>query len=223
MGKGVFITGTDTGVGKSVLAASICAALAESGETVAAFKPAVTCTDEPEGVWPPDHELLAEAASAGQAPGDVTPDLYGPPLSPHLAADLAGETIEPPVLLERARAAAARGLLVCEGVGGLLVPLTPGYLVRDLAVDLGLPVVVAARTGLGTINHTLLTVEAARAAGLRVAGVVMTPWPARPEPIELSNLATVTSLGGVQVNGLPRTTPELLAEAGAALPLADWL
>ena len=69
-------------------------------------------------------------------------------------------------------------MLVCEGVGGLLVPLTPGYLVRDLALDLGLPVVVAARTGLGTINHTLLTVEAARAAGLSVAGVVMTPWPA---------------------------------------------
>ena len=69
-------------------------------------------------------------------------------------------------------------LLVAEGVGGLLVPITPGYLVRDLAIDLELPVVVAARTGLGTINHTLLTVEAARAAGLRVAGVVMTPWPA---------------------------------------------
>jgi dethiobiotin synthetase len=103
------------------------------------------------------------------------------------------------------------------------VPLTPGYLVRDLAVDLGLPVVVAARTGLGTINHTLLTVEAARAAGLTVAGVVMTPWPARPEPIELSNLDTVSALGRVQVSGLPRTTPERLEEAGAALPLADWL
>ena len=94
---------------------------------------------------------------------------------------------------------------------------------RDLAVDLALPVVVAARPGLGTINHTLLTVEAARAAGLLVAGVVMTPWPARPEPIELSNIETVTRLGGVQVSGLPRTTPERLAEAGAALPLADWL
>ena len=69
---------------------------------------------------------------------------------------------------------------MCEGVGGLLVPITPGYLVRDLAIDLGLPVVVAARTGLGTINHTLLTVEAARAGGLSVAGVVMTPWPGEP-------------------------------------------
>ena len=70
-------------------------------------------------------------------------------------------------------------MLVAEGVGGLLVPITPGYLVRDLALDLGLPLLIAARTGLGTINHTLLTIEAARTAGLTVAGVVMTPWPAR--------------------------------------------
>ena len=65
--------------------------------------------------------------------------------------------------------------------------------------------------------------EAARTAGLTVAGVVMTPWPARPDPIEISNLETVTRLGGVQVSGLPSTTPERLADAGVALPLADWL
>ena len=221
--RGLFVTGTDTGVGKSVLAASVCAALGESGETVAAFKPVVTGLEEAPGAWPRDHELLAEAANAGQSPEQVAPYRYGPPLSPHSAAELAGQTIEPPVILAAARAAAAAGLLVCEGVGGLLVPLTPGYLVRDLALDLGLPLVVAARTGLGTINHTLLTVEAARAAGLSVAGVVMTPWPARPAPIEISNIETVARLAGVQVSGLPRTAPERLAEAGAALPLADWL
>ena len=103
------------------------------------------------------------------------------------------------------------------------MPLSDDYLVRDLARDLGLPVAVAARTGLGTINHTLLTVEAARAAGLDVRGVVMTPWPARPEPIELSNLETVARLTGVSVTGLPLTVPERLAEAGSALPLGDWL
>ena len=104
-----------------------------------------------------------------------------------------------------------------------MVPITPGYLVRDLAVDLGLPLVIATRTGLGTINHTLLTIEAARAAGLTPAGVVMTPWPAEPEPIELSNRATVERLGGVPVSGLPPTHPGSLAEAGAALPIGDWL
>ena len=82
---------------------------------------------------------------------------------------------------------------------------------------------IVARTGLGTINHTLLTVEAARAAGLRVAGIVMTPWPAHPEPIERSNRETVERLSGVAVSDLPPATPATLAAAGATLPLDDWL
>jgi len=222
--RGVFVTGTGTGVGKSVVAGAVCAALARRGERVAAFKPAVTGLDEPEGEWPPDHELLAAAASAGQVPAAVAPYRFGPSVSPHYGAELAGETIEPTRLVEVARAAEeSADALVCEGVGGLLVPITPGYLVRDLAVDLALPVVVAAVTGLGTINHTLLTVEAARAVGLRMAGIVLTPWPERPAPIELSNRATVERLTGVVVSGLPPTEPGSLADAGAALPLDDWL
>ena len=217
---GVFVTGTDTGVGKSIVAAAICAALAARGERVAAFKPVVTGLDEPVGEWPPDHELLARAAGGRQAPEDVAPYRFGPAVSPHFAAELAGATIEPARLLKSAR---RHELLVCEGVGGLMVPITTGYLVRDLAVDLGLPVVIAARTGLGTINHTLLTIEAARGAGLDVVGVVMTPWPDEPEPIERSNRATVERLGGVAVSGLPPTDSESLAAAGERLPLADWI
>jgi dethiobiotin synthetase len=220
--RGVFVTGTGTAVGKSIVAAATCAALAAEGQPVVAFKPVVTGLDEPAGAWPPDHELLATAAGAEQAPEDVAPYRFGPPLSPHYAAELAGQTIEPARLLSVARAAGDRPL-VAEGVGGLLVPITLGYLVRDLAVDLGLPVVIAAHTALGTINHTLLTVEAARAAGLQVAGVVMTPWPARPRPIEVSNRSAVERLGGVRVSGLPPTTPQSLARAGGHLPVADWL
>jgi dethiobiotin synthetase len=218
--RGLFVTGTDTGVGKSVLAASVCAALAARGERVAAFKPVVTGLDDEPGEFGHDHELLAAAANAGQAPEDVAPYRFGPPLSPHLAAELAGERIEPARLLEAAR---AHEPLVCEGVGGLMVPITTGYLVRDLAVDIALPVVVAARTGLGTINHTLLTVEAARTAGLRVAGVVMTLWPEEPAEIERSNRETIERLSRVPVSGLPRTDGERLAEAGGFLPLDDWL
>jgi dethiobiotin synthetase len=222
--RGIFVTGTGTQVGKSVVAAAMCAALAGRGERVAAFKPAVTGLDEPAGEWPPDHELLAGVASAGQSPADVAPRRYGPALSPHFAAELAGETIEPAQLVEAARTAGERSdALVCEGVGGLLVPITPGYLVRDLAVELALPVVVAAGTGLGTINHTLLTVEAARAAGLSVAAVVMTPWPAEPAPVQASNRATVELLGRVPVGGLPPTEPGSLAAAGRSLRLDDWL
>jgi dethiobiotin synthetase len=222
--RGLFVTGTDTGVGKTVLAASVCAALAARGERVAAFKPVVTGLDEPPGAFPPDHELLAEAAGGGQSPEEVALYRYGPSLSPHYAAELAGETIEPARLVAAAnRAGAAGDVLVAEGVGGLLVPITPGYLVRDLARDLALPVVLAARTGLGTINHTLLTVEAARAVGLRVAGIVMTPWSAEPSSMELSNRATVERLAGAGVSGLPPADLSTLAAAGAALPLDHWL
>jgi dethiobiotin synthetase len=221
--RGVFVAGTDTEVGKSVVAAAICAALAKRGERVAAFKPVVTGLDEEPGEFGRDHELLAGAAGSGQTPREVAPHGFGPPVSPHLAAELAQVTIEPAELVAAARAAGGDRVLVCEGVGGLMVPITTGYLVRDLAVDLGLPVVVAARPGLGTINHTLLTVEAARAAGLRVAGIVMTPWPTEPSAMERSNRATVERLSGVPVTGLAATTPQLLAEAGASLPVDDWL
>lgn len=220
--RGFFVTGTDTEVGKTVVAAAACAALVVRGERVAAFKPAVTGLDDSVGEWPRDHELLA--AATGQAPADVAPYTYGPPLSPHYAAELAGETLDPARLVRHARtAAAAADLLVCEGVGGLLVPLTPGYLIRDLALELALPLVIAAHPGLGTINHTLLTLEAARAAGLRVAGVILTPWPAAPAPIEQSNRATIERLGDVPVSGLPPTDPHSLAAAGATLPLDAWL
>jgi dethiobiotin synthetase len=198
--RGVFVTGTDTEVGKSVVAAAICAVLAARGEDVAAFKPVVTGLDEEPGQFGRDHELLAGAAGSGQTPSEVALHAFGPPVSPHLAA-----------------------VLVCEGVGGLMVPITTGYLVRDLAVDLGLPVVVAARPGLGTINHTLLTVGAARAAGLRVAGIVMTPWPSEPSAMERSNRETIARLSGTEVSALPLTTPEELAEAGASLPVDHWL
>ena len=140
-----------------------------------------------------------------QSDEEIAPYRYGPPASPHLAAALAGEEIDPRRLLAAARAAAdGADALVCEGVGGLLVPLSPGYSVRDLAVDLALPLVVAASPGLGTINHTLLTIEAARAAGLEVASVVLTPWPEQPTRVEQSNRETIAALGEVEVETLPR-------------------
>jgi dethiobiotin synthetase len=222
--RGIFVTATDTGVGKTILAAAICAALAERGEQVAAFKPVVTGIDEEPDEWPRDHELLARVATVRQEPSDVAPLSFGPPVSPHLAAEMAGDSIEPHELAAAARGAADKAdALVCEGVGGLLVPLTPGYLVRDMAVELDLPIVIAARPGLGTINHTLLTIEAARAVGLDVAGVVITPWPEDPDEMVRSNKATIEQFGSVEVTGLPATDPDSLAKAGATLPLDDWL
>jgi dethiobiotin synthetase len=219
--EGVFVTGTDTEVGKTMVAAAIAHTLAEQGKRVAVFKPAVTGLDEltaggPKGSTPgdlsahrrgngADHELLRLAAGSEQADEEITPYRYGPPMSPHLAAELAGETIDPARLADAARSAAAGGdALVCEGVGGLMVPLARDYLVRDLAAELGLPLVVAASPALGTINHTLLTIEAARYAGLDVTAVVLTPWPEEPSVIEESNRETIARLGRVQVEALPR-------------------
>jgi dethiobiotin synthetase len=222
--RGLFVTGTDTGVGKTVVAAAVCASLAARGERVAAFKPVVTGIDDDPGDWPRDHDLLASVANAGQSPDEVAPLRFGPPVSPHLAAEQAGTAIEPHALVRAAHAAGERAdVFVCEGVGGLMVPLTSGYLIRDLALDLHLPLLIAARPGLGTISHSLLTVEAARTAGLEVAAVVLTPWPEEPTPMELSNRATIERIGRVAVSTLPHTTPTALTEAGASLPVQDWL
>jgi dethiobiotin synthetase len=220
--RGLFVSGTDTGVGKTVVAGALAAAMRAAGRDVAAFKPAVTGLDEPEPARPSDHELLA--AAAGRPPAQVAPHRFGPAVSPHLAAELAGTALEPAALVAAARALPG-DLLVAEGVGGLLVPLTLGHTVRDLAVDLGLPVVVAARPGLGTINHSLLTVEAARAAGLDVRAVVLTPWPASPSVMERSNRETIARLGSIEVTTLARTglEPTALARAGATLPWERWL
>jgi dethiobiotin synthetase len=222
--RGVFVTGTDTGAGKSIVAAAICAAAAARSVRVAAFKPVVTGLDEPVVDWPRDHELLASVANAGQSPEDVAPYRYGPAVSPHLAAKLAGETVDPERLLAGATAQAERAdALVVEGVGGLLVPLAHDYLVRDLAGELSLPVVIAARPGLGTISHSLLTIEASRAVALRIQAVVLTPWPDDPDEMLRSNMETIERFGEVPVIGLPRTDPASLAAAGAVLPVSDWL
>ncbi len=231
---GLFITSTDTGVGKTALSAALLSAIAASGRRVTAHKPAVTGLDEPLDVddparWPADHELLG--AAADMPPTEVAPLRYRPAVSPALAAELAGAPIDDERLLARARAAVAAAsardaTLIVEGVGGLLTPLSEELVVRDLAVALQLPLLIAARTGLGTINHTLLTLAAARSAALHVRAVVLTPWPPRPSRLERSNRETIERLGEVPVHTLPHAArPELaeLARVGATLPWRDWI
>lgn len=226
--RGVFVTATDTEVGKTVVSAAIAAALLAEGVPTRAFKPAVTGLDEPvEGVLA-DHELLALVT--GDDPDAVAPHRFGPAVSPHFAAEQVGMRLDPCELVAAAKAQGAAagddGALVVEGVGGLMVPLADVFFVRDLALMLGLPVIVAARPGLGTINHTLLTLGDAQANGLDVRAVVLTPWPDEPSEMELSNRRTLERLAGVEVCVLPRVaamTPGSLAAAGATLRPARWL
>jgi len=233
--RACFISATDTDVGKTILAASIVAALRAQGVPARARKPVVTgvrnvAMDPPIG---PDADLggLADdellAAVSGERPQEISTARFELAASPHLAAAKAGETIDSAAIVTALRAAAAESpALVVEGIGGLLVPLHERYDVRQLASELGWPVVVAARPGLGTINHTLLTLEAARRAALDVRAVVLTPWPEEPDEIERSNRATIERLGEVEVFALPQLgviTRSSLAAAGTTLPCARWL
>jgi dethiobiotin synthetase len=242
--RGLFVTGTDTSVGKTVLSAALLAALRSAGEPVLAYKPAVTGLDEPAGSdgqapWPADHELLG--AAAAMAPDDVAPLRYGPAVSPQLAAEMAGAPLARKRVLEGARKALAAAsdsvdahdgaedsnrALIVEGVGGLLSPLAEEMTVCDLAIAMRLPLLIAARPGLGTVNHTLLTLQVARANGLSVRAVVLTPWPERPSRLEQSNRAAITRLGFVEVDTLAQAaTPAIdeLARIGEELPWRRWL
>jgi dethiobiotin synthetase len=221
--RGLFVTGTGTGVGKTIVSAALLAAMRAAGEPVCAYKPVVTGLVEPQGEWPPDHDLLALAA--GMEPEEVAPLRFDAPVSPHLASELAGQSIDPAAVIAGARTESQRTLVV-EGIGGLLVPIAEGFGVRDLAVELGLPLIIAASPGLGTINHTLLTIEAARARGLSVAAVVFTPWPAEPSQMERSNREMIARLGAIEVAVLEELASAEIAElarAGAQLPWRDWL
>ena len=162
--NGWFITGTDTEVGKTAVTASIAATLRANGADVSAVKPLAT------GSAPPGEDATLIAQAAGHEPRVHT--CLPTPAAPHRAALLAAHTLSFDDILSWVRAQSGTPLLV-EGVGGWTVPLTADKRVSDLAIALGLPVIVVAANRLGVLNHTLLTVEAVQASGLTVCAVVL--------------------------------------------------
>jgi dethiobiotin synthetase len=170
--NGLFVTGTDTGVGKTVVTAALARSLRARGASVAVSKPVQSgaAADDPAG----DAMTLRRAAGVDDPPEAVCPHAFAAPLAPLVAARLEGRRVE---LADAVRAvesvARGRDVVLVEGAGGLLVPAGEGWTVADLAAALELRLLVVARAGLGTVNHTLLTVEAARRRGLDVAGVVL--------------------------------------------------
>ncbi len=195
----LFVTGTDTGVGKTVVTAAIAALAVAAGRATAVYKPAQT------GVGAADPgDLDFVRAAAGDSPLLRTACAYRlrEPLAPSVAARLEGVAIERTRLIETYEALARDAdVVLVEGAGGLLVPLEYAYTMADLARDLGLPVLVVARPGLGTLNHTALTVEAARARGLEVAGVVISGFPAGPDLASRTNPAEIVRLTGAPLLG----------------------
>jgi dethiobiotin synthetase len=172
--RGLFVTGTDTGCGKTFVTAALARQLARGGVAVRVCKPVATGAERRGGRLVADDTLrLAEAAGEDDLDA-VTPWAFAEPAAPPVAARAAGARLD---LAEIVAAARRRGegadVLLVEGVGGLLCPLTEEATVADLAAALALPLLVVARRALGTLSHTLLTLEAARGRGLAVAGVVV--------------------------------------------------
>ena len=195
--RGLFVTGTDTGVGKTEVAAALVAGWRARGLDVGAMKPAQSGVEDGERT---DADRLREAAGGADPMALVCPYSLRAPLAPAVAARLEGVEISLDHVIACARELAARHrALVVEGAGGLLVPLTESHTYADLAVALGLPVLVVARAGLGTVNHCALTVEALRARGLGVAGVVLNRAAPGGDPSEPHNAAEIERLTGARV------------------------
>jgi dethiobiotin synthetase len=170
--NGLLVTGTDTGVGKTVVTAGVVCALRARGHAVGVVKPVQSgaLALDPEG----DAMLLKRWTRVAESPGEIAPFSFAAAFAPSVAAELEGRAVDRAYLLAHLRAVAERyEAIVVEGAGGLLVPVGEDWTIADLARDLALPVIVVARAGLGTVNHSALTVRVARDAGLEPVGVVL--------------------------------------------------
>jgi dethiobiotin synthetase len=169
-----FVTGTDTGVGKTLIAAALVHLGAQLGYAAAGLKPvAAGCREQGGRLLSEDVELLQAASSVQLAPAIINPYAFAPPLAPHIAAQQASCRIELSSIVAAVKQAQAEAdFLVVEGVGGFRVPLGPDLDTADLAQMLGLPLVLVVGLRLGCLNHALLTAEAIAARGLRLAGWV---------------------------------------------------
>lgn len=173
--KGFFVTGTDTGVGKTVVAAALIKAAGLLGVKACGMKPVETgCIRDGNVMVPSDGMFLKEIAHMDEAVRHITPCCFEHELAPMVSAEMEGTSVD----INRIRGAFDKlgrtyQAIIVEGVGGLLVPIKKDYFILDLVREMGLPLVVVARPGLGTINHTLLTVNYALKEGLEVAGIII--------------------------------------------------
>jgi dethiobiotin synthetase len=212
--QGLTIAASGNDSGELAAAAAACFACRASDREPSAFVPVALGSDTQ-----PALALIAEAT--GRDADAIAAHRIDTATAPHVAAKLAGASIDPAVLLDRLRAAAAGDVLVTTLAGGLLAPLTPRYSVRDLARDLGAPVVIATRARAGLLNEALTTIAAARGGALQVAGVVLTYWPDDPGRVLLEERAALADLAGVPVVVLEDTADA--RDAGRGWPLDDWL
>ena len=203
MGTGIFITGTDTGVGKTLVACGLAALLRDSGYRVGVMKPAETGCEERDGKpFPQDAYLLKEVSGCSEPVEKICPYRLRDPLTPSMAAEREGVTIDIS-LLEKIynEISSAYDITLVEGAGGLFAPILPHYTYADLAKLLKLPLLVVAANRLGVINHLLLTLEHASCRGLRVLGYVFNRLDAQPSLAADTNREALLSLTAVPCLG----------------------
>jgi dethiobiotin synthetase len=221
--KGIFITGTDTGVGKTMVSAALARLLMLHDLKVGVMKPVTSGCREVDGrLVSDDAELLAWAAGI-PVTDDVAPYLLREPIAPSAAAEKDGVRVDFNRIREAyASLAASHDLVIVEGAGGLMVPLSGGMLVADLVNQLNLPLLVVARPNLGTVNHTCLTCFVAKQMGLDLRGVIINNFPNLPDLAEQTAPHLIDSLCGAPLLGrfpaLPDDNPQVLVAN-----LAAWL
>lgn len=208
MAFGIFVTGTDTGVGKTLVSAGLALALKARGMKVGVMKPVATgCHGTEKRLVPPDAVYLFEAAE-NEYPSLTSPSRFRNPLAPNVAAVLEKKEVN----LDNIRKAYLElqkhyDYIIVEGIGGLMVPLTQDYFVTNLIREFKLPMLIVARVGLGTINHTLLTVDAAVIRGLEIRGIIFNRMPKVNYSVaEITNPKVVHDLARIPVLG---TLPEM--------------
>jgi dethiobiotin synthetase len=229
----LLITGTDTGIGKTIIAASIARILHEQGHRVAVFKPAGSgCVHRREGLVSEDAELLAHCANAKHPLDLICPQRYAEPLAPAIAAERAKQPLDWETI-DRSIHLMSRNsdVMIIEGIGGLLVPMDGKHTFLDVAEWLAAPAVIVARPALGTINHTLLTLQALRSRDIRIAGVVINRYPTdTPGLAEETNPRAIEKWGKVPILAIVPDTPIPKAVTPHPIPaaildslrLVDW-
>jgi dethiobiotin synthetase len=226
---GLFITGTDTGIGKTVVTGAIARHLKLRGRRVAVSKPVASgCERRREGLVSEDAEYIAHCADTPHPLDDVCPQRFAEPLAPAVAAARAGQAVNW-AEIQRSHDLMTIGAdcMLVEGAGGIMVPLDEQATVLDLIRWCGLPTVVVARPNLGTINHTVLTVQRLQDAGVKVVGVVINRYPPgtagvaeETSPRWIERLAKTKVL--CLVPDIPHTTAPPPADIMAAIDQVDW-
>ncbi len=226
----IFVTGTDTGVGKTLISSALARHFSSKGLKVGVMKPIETGIENPEGLGP-DATLLRWAAQSTDPEEQISPYRYKQPLAPCQAATLSNKPIDVDEIEEAFKAMRVnKDLVIVEGAGGLMVPIRGGFIMSDLARQLNLPLLIVTHPRLGTLNHTLLTTFAARAMDLEISGYIINQMPEKPDDAEkqaphlLASLASADLLGVLSlVKGTEQEKVTALAEEIEKLPAYQWL